>query len=106
VYKIMLGIGVGVAAGWAARSHADSTEGATIRLLEIAMDARDRLNQWAAIERERLDDLLAEARSRPEPGVSRLKTGSRASAPKRRSSPARASTGRRGPRLVKQEEGA
>lgn len=61
--KWLLALGVGVAGGWAARSLSDSPEGAGVKLLEAALKAKDRLESWAAIERERLDDMVAEARS-------------------------------------------
>lgn len=61
--KWVLALGVGVAAGWALRSLSDTPEGAGVKLLEIGLKAKDRLSSWAAIERERLDDMLAEAQS-------------------------------------------
>jgi len=56
-----LAIGAGVAGGWALRSLADSPEGAGVKLLEIGIKTKDRVSGWAAVERERLDDMLAEA---------------------------------------------
>ena len=64
--KSIFAFGVGFAAGWAARSLSDSPSGVGVRLLEIAMQAKDRIGRWAALERERLEDMLAEARSRVE----------------------------------------
>jgi hypothetical protein len=61
--KWLLALGVGIAGGWAARSLSDSPEGAGVKLLEIGIKAKDRLDGWLAVERERLDDMLAEARS-------------------------------------------
>lgn len=61
--KWVLALGVGLAGGWAARSLSDSPEGAGVKLLEIAIKAKERVDQWAAVERERLDDMMAEARS-------------------------------------------
>lgn len=61
--KWILAFGVGVVGGWAARSLSDSPEGAGVKLLEAALKAKDRLESWAAVERERLDDMVAEARS-------------------------------------------
>ena len=61
--KWVLALGVGLAGGWAARSLSDSPEGAGVKLLEIAIKAKERIDQWAAVERERLDDMMAEARS-------------------------------------------
>jgi hypothetical protein len=57
--------------GWAARSLADSPQGAGVKLLEIALKTKERVGRWAALEAERLDDMLAEARSTAEPNVAR-----------------------------------
>jgi hypothetical protein len=65
--KSLLAFGVGFAGGWAARSLSDTPQGAGVKLLEIAMNAKDRVGRWAAVERERLEDMLAEARSKVEP---------------------------------------
>ncbi len=59
--KWLLAIGAGVAGGWAIRSLSDSPEGAGVKLLEMGIKAKDRISGWAAVERERLDDMLAEA---------------------------------------------
>ena len=59
--KWALAIGAGVAGGWAIRSLADSPEGAGVKLLEMGIKAKERVAGWAAVERERLDDMLAEA---------------------------------------------
>jgi hypothetical protein len=69
--KSVLTLGVGFAGGWAARSLADSPQGVGVKLLEIAMNAKQRIGGWAAVEGERLEDMLAEARSRIEPDASR-----------------------------------
>ena len=61
--KWLLALGAGVAAGWALRSLSDTPEGAGVKLLEIGIKTKERLSAWAAIERERLDDMLAEAQS-------------------------------------------
>ena len=61
--KWILALGVGVAGGWAARSLSDSPEGAGVKLLEAALKTKDKVESWAAVERERLDDMVAEARS-------------------------------------------
>jgi len=66
-FKSVLAFGVGFAGGWAARSLADSPQGVGVKLLEIAMNAKERFGRWAAVEQERLEDMLAEARSRVEP---------------------------------------
>jgi len=61
--KWIFAFGAGVVGGWAARSLSDSPEGAGVKLLEVALKAKDRVESWAAVERERLDDMVAEARS-------------------------------------------
>jgi len=61
--KWLLALGVGLAGGWAARSLSDSPEGAGVKLMEIGIKAKEQFDRWAAIERERLDDMMAEARS-------------------------------------------
>ena len=61
--KWVLALGVGVVGGWAARSLSDSPEGAGVKLLEIGLKAKEKVDRWAAVERERLEDMLAEARS-------------------------------------------
>lgn len=70
--KSILAFSVGFAGGWAARSLADSPQGVGVKLLEIAMSAKERVGRWASVERERLEDMVAEARSRTEPNISRL----------------------------------
>lgn len=61
--KWLLALGAGVAAGWALRSLSDSSEGVGVKLLEIGIKTKDRMADWAAVERERLDDMLAEAQA-------------------------------------------
>ena len=61
--KWVLALGAGIVGGWALRSLSDSPEGAGVKLLEMGIKATDRASGWAAIERERLDDMLAEAHS-------------------------------------------
>jgi hypothetical protein len=68
--KSVLTFGLGFAGGWAARSLADSPQGVGVKLLEIAINAKERVGRWAAVERERLEDMMAEARSRVEPDTS------------------------------------
>jgi hypothetical protein len=41
-----------------------------VKLLEMALNVRARAGRWAAVERDRLEDMLAEARSRTEPDIS------------------------------------
>jgi hypothetical protein len=61
--KWILALGIGVAGGWALRSLSDTPEGAGVKLLELALKSKSRLSSWAAIERERLEDMLAEAQA-------------------------------------------
>jgi len=61
--KWILALGAGIAGGWAIRSLSDSPEGAGVKLLELGIKTKDRVAGWAAIERERLDDMMAEAHS-------------------------------------------
>ena len=90
--KWVLAIGAGVAGGWALRSLADSPEGAGVKLLEMGIKAKDQVSSWAAVERERLDDMMAEAHSNiARENAAAGKTGHTA-----------AST-RRGARLVRRE---
>jgi hypothetical protein len=94
--------GVGLVGGWAARSLADSPQGAGVKLLEIAMKAKERAGRWAAVEGERLEDMLAEARLNAEPDISAPNGAMNGAGSKVRS----AKRVRQGPRLVKREEGA
>ncbi len=59
-YVFALGFG----AGWAVRSISDSPHGVGVKLMEVGMKAKERISQWAAVERERLEDMMAEARVR------------------------------------------
>lgn len=99
--KWVLAVGVGLVGGWAARSLADSPQGAGVKLLEIALKTKERLGRWVALEAERLDDMLAEAHATAEPNVSRGNGAANKSRPKGRSG-----NGRRSPRPVRREEQA
>jgi hypothetical protein len=96
--KWVLAIGVGLAGGWAARSLSDSPQGAGVKLLEIALKTKERMGRWAALESERLDDMLAEARATAEPNVSRSNGAANKSGSKGQSG-----NGRRRTRPVKRE---
>ena len=65
----LLALGIGVAGGWALRSLADSPQGAGVRLMELALKAKERVGHWAAVEGEHLEDMLAEARAQVEPDL-------------------------------------
>lgn len=57
----------GFGAGWAVRSIADSPRGVGVKLMEIGCRTKSQLDRWFAIERERISDMLAEAKSRTNP---------------------------------------
>jgi hypothetical protein len=63
----VLALGVGFAGGWVVRSLADSPRAVGVKLLAIALTAKESVDRWAAVERDRLEDMLAEARSSLEP---------------------------------------
>jgi hypothetical protein len=69
-FRSVLAFGVGFAGGWAARSLSDSPQGVGVKLLEVAMNTKERVGRWAAVERERLEDMMAEAKSKVEPDIS------------------------------------
>lgn len=102
----LLAVGVGFAAGWAVRSLADSPQGAGVKLLEIALDAKERVGRWVAVEAERLEDMLAEARLKAEPDIPRPNKANNGSGDKERSGNERANPRRRSPRPVEPEERA
>ena len=104
--KIVFAFGVGVAGGWVARSLGDSPQGAGVRLLEIVLTVKEQVEHWVAVEREHIEDMLAEATANREPDVSRSKATTNGSGAKGRSRNKRTVAARRGPRLVKSEEQA
>ncbi|MFO0649017.1 MAG: hypothetical protein U0326_22440 [Polyangiales bacterium] len=55
---------VGLAAGWAARAGMDSKREVAVRAIAAAYALRDRTRRFVAVERENLDDLMAEGRAR------------------------------------------
>jgi hypothetical protein len=56
----------GFAAGWMTRSTVDSSHAAVVDLLAAVLAAIERAKRTTAAERERLEDLVAEARSQAE----------------------------------------
>jgi hypothetical protein len=56
----------GFATGWVARSTVDSSRAALVGLMASAMGAADRVKRAVAMEREHLEDLVAEARAQYE----------------------------------------
>jgi hypothetical protein len=63
VVTYFVGLASGFVSGWAARSISDSPQGVAVKLLEMAHDAKERLVRWTSLERERLEDMLAEAQA-------------------------------------------
>jgi hypothetical protein len=58
----MLAFAAGFAAGWLARSGVDSSKSAVIEVTALGLDTVARIKRALAIEREQLEDLVAEAR--------------------------------------------
>lgn len=69
----LLAFGAGLVGGWALRSLADSPQGVGVKLLEAAITTKDRLGRWAAVEQERLEDMMAEAHAKMEQSESAAK---------------------------------
>jgi len=59
----VFGFASGAVTGWVARSLSGSPQGVAVKVLETANDVKERLVRWAAIERERLEDMMAAARA-------------------------------------------
>jgi DNA-binding FrmR family transcriptional regulator len=55
---------LGFTAGWLARGRVDSPRAAVLTVLAAAMNALDRIKRAVAIEKDNLEDLVAEARAR------------------------------------------
>ncbi len=65
----MFGFGMflaGFGAGWVARSAVDSSRSAVVATIAAAMGAVERVQRAVAMEREHLEDLVAEARAHHE----------------------------------------
>jgi hypothetical protein len=64
----MLGAGLGFVAGftsgWMARGQVDSSRGAVVSIIATYFKAVERVKRIVAIEREHLEDLVAEGRSK------------------------------------------
>lgn len=54
----------GVVTGWIARSTVDTSRDAFVKLVSLSFGAAERARRIFALEREWLDDLVAEARTR------------------------------------------
>ncbi len=61
----MFGLGflAGFGTGWLVRSTAESSHAVFVKLVASAMGAKDRVERAMALEREHLEDIVAEARS-------------------------------------------
>jgi hypothetical protein len=55
---------LGFTAGWVARGTTGTSRSAALTILAAALAAIDRIKRAAAIEKDRLEDLVAEARAR------------------------------------------
>lgn len=65
----MFGLGMfvaGFASGWVVRSAVDSTHDLAVNVVAVAYGAYDRTKRLVAIEREHLEDLVAEGKARYE----------------------------------------
>ncbi len=60
--KTALAFAAGFAAGWLTRSTLDPSRSAAAQVVSMALDAAARIKRAVAIEREQLEDLVAEAR--------------------------------------------
>lgn len=70
----------GFAAGWIVRSAVASSHDAVVKLVALGYDTAERARRILALERERFDDLVAEARvqasaARDEPTNGRARDG-------------------------------
>jgi hypothetical protein len=55
---------LGFAAGWSARGTTQSSRSAVLTIIAAALSAVDRIKRVVAIEKDHLEDLVAEARAR------------------------------------------
>ena len=53
----------GITAGWVFRTTVDSSRDLAVRAIATAYDLADRARRFGAVEREHLEDLLAEGRA-------------------------------------------
>jgi hypothetical protein len=59
--KGTLAFAVGFATGWLTRSTLDAAKPATVQIVAFGLDVAGRVKRALAIEREQLEDLIAEA---------------------------------------------
>ena len=79
--------GAGFAAGWVVRSSVDSSRGALVGAIAAVYGVVDRAKRFVAIERENLEDLLAEAKARSVSSYDREVAATRAKTPAAASRP-------------------
>lgn len=60
------GFAFGLVVGWAARSTVDSSREMVVKLVSLGFTMTEHVRRILALERERLDDLVAEGRHRAE----------------------------------------
>jgi hypothetical protein len=60
--RIPLVFVAGFVAGWVSRSTVDPAKSATVQIVAFGLDVFARMKRMLAIERERFEDLVAEAR--------------------------------------------
>ena len=81
----MIGVGIGFvagfASGWAVRSTVDSSRGVAVKMVAAYYATTERVKRLVAMEREHLEDLVAEARARYE--GDRARTAAKKGAPPR-----------------------
>ena len=73
-----MGLGLfvaGFASGWVVRSTVDSSRDLAVGLVSVAYGAYDRTKRLVAIEREHLEDLIAEGKARYESKRARAQRG-------------------------------
>ena len=73
--KTLFVFGAGFASGWAARSLTDSPHDAGVKLVALALRVKSQVTRWASGERERLEDVVAEARAKVQPKVQATRNG-------------------------------
>jgi hypothetical protein len=74
----MFGLGLfvaGFASGWVVRSAVESSHDVAVGLISVAYGAYDRTKRLVAIEREHLEDLVAEGKARYETKRARAPRG-------------------------------
>jgi hypothetical protein len=81
--KSLIAFAAGFGAGWAVRSISDSPHGVGVKIVEVVYRAKGQFSRWSAVERERIADILAEARSRAEQSglINRTKADSQSESP-------------------------